>query len=172
MLSDLLDTARLDQDLFALSVEVVHLPTLVQETADVLRSPAALIEVRTPDHLVVEADADRLRQALENLLSNALRYSPKGVPVTVEVTTERRADTDWAVITVQDAGPGIAPELLPRIFTRFAAGSNKKGLGLGLYLARGIAEAHGGSLTVDATPGTGARFRLALPLEPTTTRDR
>lgn len=172
MLSDLMDTARLEQDLFALSLEAVNLPTLVQETADMLRSPAASIDVRTPDHLVVEADSGRLRQALENLLSNALRYSPDGVPVVAEVRTERRADKNYAVITVQDAGPGIAPEVLPRLFTRFAGGGDKKGLGLGLYLARGIAEAHAGTLTVDSAPGTGACFRLALPLEPSTTTDR
>jgi signal transduction histidine kinase len=164
MLSDLMDTARLEQDLFALSLEAVNLPTLVQETADMLRSPAASIDVRTPDHLVVEADSGRLRQALENLLSNARQHSPAGVPVSVEVTTETRADGRWAVLTVQDAGPGIAPALLPNLFTRFGGGPGSKGLGLGLYLARGIAEAHGGTLTVDATPGTGACFRLALPL--------
>ena len=110
------------------------------------------------------ADADRLRQALENLLGNALRHSPEGMPVIVEVTTERRENTTWAVITVQDAGPGIAPDLLPRLFTRFASGGNTKGLGLGLYLARGIAIAHGGTLTADAIPSKGASFRLALPL--------
>ena len=69
----------------------------------------------------------------------------------------------WAVITVQDTGPGIAPDLLPRLFTRFTSGGGNKGLGLGLYLARGIAVAHGGTLTVDSTPGKGASFRLELP---------
>ncbi len=65
---------------------------------------------------------------------------------------------------MQDAGPGIAPELLPRLFTRFATGGDTRGLGLGLYLARGIAQAHGGMLTANSTPGKGASFRLALPL--------
>ena len=110
------------------------------------------------------ADADRLRQALENLLSNALRYSPEGMPVIVEVHTERQEESTWAAITVHDAGPGISPELLPRLFTRFASGGSNKGLGLGLYLAHGIALAHGGTLTVDSRPGKGASFRLALPL--------
>ncbi len=119
--------------------------------------------MRTPGYLVAEADANRLRQVLENLLSNALRHSPEGMPVIVEVTTQQRKDTTWAVITVQDAGPGIAPDLLPRLFTRFASEGNTKGLGLGLYLARGIAVAHGGTLTVDSTPGKGASFRLELP---------
>ncbi len=112
----------------------------------------------------VEIDVERIRQALENLLSNALRFSPGGVPVIVEVNAERREDTSWAIVTVQDSGPGIAPDLLPRIFTRFTSGGSNRGLGLGLYLARGIAVAHGGTLTVDSQPGKGASFCLSLPL--------
>ncbi len=164
MLSDLLDTTRLEQGIFALTLEPVNLAALVAETADLLRSPTATIKVRTPGVLTAMADAPRLRQVLANLLSNALRFSPEGMPVMVEVSSERREDATWAVITVQDAGPGIAPDLLPRLFTRFASAGGNKGLGLGLYLARGIAVAHGGTLTVDSTPGKGARFRLALPL--------
>ncbi len=164
MLNDLLDTTRLEQGLFELTLEPVGLAALVRETADLLRSPTAPIEVRAPEGLLAMADANRLRQALENLLSNALRHSPDGMPVIVEVSSERREYMTWAAITVQDAGPGIAPDLLPRLFTRFASGGNTRGLGLGLYLARGIAVAHGGTLTVDSTPGKGASFRLELPL--------
>ncbi len=65
-------------------------------------------------------------------------------------------------VSVQDAGPGIAPEVLPRLFTRFTSGGDRRGLGL--YLARGIAEPNGGMLTVDSMLGKGASFRLALPL--------
>ncbi len=164
MLDDLLDTTRLEQGIFALTLAPVNLAALVQETAELLRAPTAPIEVRGPGELVAVADAERVRQVLENLLSNALRYAPEGMPVIVEVTTERHADSTWAAISVQDAGPGIAPEVLPRLFTRFSSGGDKRGLGLGLYLARGIAEAHGGTLTVDSTPGKGASFCLALPL--------
>ena len=164
MLSDLLDTTRLEQGLFDLTLEPVNLAALVAETADLLRSPTATIKVLTPGVLTAMADGPRLRQVLANLLSNALRFSPDGMPVVVEVSSERREDATWAVISVQDAGPGIAPDLLPRLFTRFASAGGNKGLGLGLYLARGIAVAHGGTLTVDSTPGKGASFRLTLPL--------
>ena len=164
MLNDLLDTTRLEQGIFALTLEPVNLAMLVEESAELLRSPTATIKVRAPEDLVVLADAGRLQQALENLLGNALRYSPEGMPVIVEVDTEHRGDGAVAVITVQDSGPGIAPDLLPRLFTRFSSGGDKNGLGLGLYLARGIAAAHGGTLTVDSTPGKGASFRLELPL--------
>jgi signal transduction histidine kinase len=164
MITDLLDTARLDQGRFAVAPQPMDLACLAQETANTLRTAAADIAVRAPEELVVEADPTRIRQALENLLSNARRYSPDGVPVILEVREERRADGTWAVVTVQDAGPGIPPDLLPRLFARFGAGASSKGLGLGLHLARGIAEAHGGRLTVDSTPGKGASFRLALPV--------
>jgi len=66
------------------------------------------------------------------------------------------------MITVRDEGPGIAPELMPRLFERFAMGPGSEGLGL--YLARGIAEAHGGTLTVESKPGRGTAFHLSLPL--------
>jgi two-component system OmpR family sensor kinase len=68
-----------------------------------------------------------------------------------------------AWVCVSDRGPGIPPDVLPRLFERYAAGPGSAGLGLGLYLARGIAEAHGGSLTVESRPGEGARFTVTLP---------
>ncbi len=164
MITDLMDTARLEQGLFTLTPTVVDLAALTRETAATLQTSDDEIVVRTPDELVVEADPDRIRQVLENLLTNARRHSPDGVAVILEVGTETRADGSWAIVTVRNYGPGIAPDILPRIFERFMTGRGTKGLGLGLYLARGIARAHGGMLTVDSSPGEGATFRLALPL--------
>jgi signal transduction histidine kinase len=162
--TDLLDTARLEQGFFAIDPEVVDLAALVQQTTETMQIPEADVEVRVPEALAVMADPGRLQQALENLLGNARRHSPPGLPIVLEVSAERRQDGEWAVIAVGDHGPGIAPELLPRLFTRFALGTGSRGLGLGLYLARGIAEAHGGTLTVESVPGAGATFRLALPI--------
>jgi signal transduction histidine kinase len=113
---------------------------------------------------VVTADPDRLRQVLANLVANAVRYSPPGAPVLVEVGREPGAEAERALVTVADQGPGIPADLLPRLFERFAPGPGSNGLGLGLYLANRIAAAHGGSLTVDTALGKGTRFRLALPL--------
>jgi two-component system, OmpR family, sensor kinase len=110
-------------------------------------------------------DPDRIRQALENLLANAVKHSPAGGAVSLQVATLARGGDQAAVITVADEGPGIPPELLPRLFERFAAGPGSTGLGLGLYLASRIAAAHGGTLTVDSAPGHGARFALSLPCE-------
>ncbi|HEX8219935.1 MAG TPA: GAF domain-containing sensor histidine kinase [Chloroflexia bacterium] len=163
LITDLLDVARLDQGVFSLSREPLNFVTLVEEATGVMQTGKLDILLRVPDELRVEADPERLKQALENLIANALRHSPRGVPVDVELAGERRDDGEWAVLTIRDEGPGIAPELMPRLFTRFASGPDSAGLGLGLYLARSIAEAHGGTLTVTSSPGQGTSFQLALP---------
>jgi two-component system OmpR family sensor kinase len=136
----------------------------MQETAALLQTPQRPIEVRAQETIVVEGDPNRVRQVIENLVSNAQRHSRDGVPVVIECARERGEKKTWAVVTVQDKGPGIAPDLLPQIFTRFVRGKSRHGLGLGLYLARGIAEAHKGTLTVESKLGSGATFRLALPV--------
>jgi signal transduction histidine kinase len=164
MIADLLDTARLEQGLFTLMPTVMNLADVVRETVATLMTGADEIAVRTPDEVVVAADPERIRQVLENLLSNARKHAPVGVPVRVEVQTESRTGGAWAVVAVRDEGPGIAPEMVSHLFKRFVAGRGTTGLGLGLYLAHGIAAAHGGTLTVESQLGNGATFRLALPL--------
>jgi two-component system, OmpR family, sensor kinase len=168
MIADLLDTSRLEQGIFPLTPMLTDLAALARETAATLETADDEIVVRTPDELPMEVDPQRVRQVLENLLTNARTHSPDGVAVILERATEARDDEHWAVITVRDAGPGIASDVLPRLFTRFAAGRGTTGLGLGLYLARGIVEAHGGTLTAESPPGEGATFRVALPLPPAT----
>ena len=160
---DLMDAARLEQEVFALSTQPVDLVQVVQETVSEFQTPSSPIHARVPPELVAEVDPDRVRQALENLVSNALKHGAKGIPVVVDVGEEARKDGRWAVITVHDEGPGIAPDLLPRLFTRFGTGPGSGGLGLGLYLAKGIADAHGGMLTVESRAGEGTSFHLSLP---------
>jgi signal transduction histidine kinase len=163
---DLLDASRLEQGLFALRMQPVDLAELAHECAGTLGTPESHLKVLGEPQVLVLADPDRIRQVLENLVSNAVKHSPRGVPVTLHVSrqalTEGRA---CGVLSVIDEGPGIPPELLPRIFERFVAGSRSHGLGLGLYLAHRIATAHGGTLTVQSTPGAGTRFTLSLPLD-------
>ncbi len=165
MIAAVLDVSRLDEGLFAVCLAPVDLPELVVRTVAPLRAPGSDIQVQVSDNdLVVQADQERLQHALENLVSNALAHGPAGIPVVVQVDREDSDERAWAMVRVRDAGPGIAPEVLPTLFDRFARGSRSGGLGLGLYLALGIAEAHGGTLTVDSQVGTGACFRVSLPL--------
>jgi two-component system OmpR family sensor kinase len=101
------------------------------------------------------------------LISNALRYGPPGVPIIVRLDHESRHDGEWAVGTVRDQGPGIVPTLLPTLFDQFARDPASTWLGLGLFPACGIAEQHGGTLTVESKIGKRAAFLPALPLEGT-----
>lgn len=113
------------------------------------------------------ADADKLDQVLGNLLENAVRHG-EGT-VTIEIEPERAEAApggrvrEGTAVTVSDEGPGIPEESVPRVFTRFWRGSRRGGTGLGLYIVKGIVEAHGGAIRVDRGPGGGARFRFMLP---------
>jgi two-component system OmpR family sensor kinase len=163
--SDLLDLGRLDQGLFTLRLGRLDLAALVTATASALSSTKNSIEVEAPAELVILADADRLSQALENVVSNAIKYSPPGKPVRVVVGLTSRGDVPFCRIEVIDQGPGIPAEIRPRLFERFIAGSESHGLGLGLHLAYEIARAHGGTLVAESKPGSGARFRFELPID-------
>jgi two-component system, OmpR family, sensor kinase len=166
LISELLDVARLDQGLFTLSPQPLDLAALAHELAERFSAPGrTAIRLDTPPELHVVADPARLRQALDNLLANAEHHSPDGVAVTLGVATEARDGEDWAVITVRDEGPGIQPDLLPRLFDRFAKSEGSDGIGLGLHLAQQIAKAHGGTLEVRSSPGAGTTFRLLLPVD-------
>jgi signal transduction histidine kinase len=118
----------------------------------------------SPDLPAMEVDPDRLGQALGNLLSNAIRYTPAGGTVSVDGNSD--GDAVW--IRVSDSGPGIAPEEQGHIFEPFyraqAGRRFPQGMGLGLTITHDIAQAHGGRLEMDSTPGQGSRFTLRLPL--------
>jgi two-component system OmpR family sensor kinase len=163
MIGELLDVARLEQGLFALDHQSIDLTALVAEAVAGIQTPETPIAVQAPPELIADVDAARARQALENLLANAVAHSPAASPVTVILTEEARDDGRWARMMVADKGPGIPPALLPHLFTRFAAGPDSAGLGLGLYLAHEIARAHGGDLTVQSSADQGACFTLSLP---------
>ncbi|HEX2280599.1 MAG TPA: HAMP domain-containing sensor histidine kinase [Thermomicrobiales bacterium] len=165
LVADLLDSSRLEQGLFALNRQPVDLVDLVRETCAALTTNTVPIRIQVSDQDVVLAmDPNRIRQALENLLSNAIRFSPAGAAVVVELDVDSSGAESWAVVTVTDQGPGIPPELFPRLFDRFARGPGSSGLGIGLYLASRIVAAHGGTLTADPNATIGARFQMQLPL--------
>jgi signal transduction histidine kinase len=117
----------------------------------------------------VLGDDVRLRQALGNLIGNAIAYTPEGSRITATV----RCEGDTVITTVEDEGPGIPEDRLERVFERFerlgAPDSNRPGTGLGLYIVRAIIEAHGGSVRAEAgSEGRGARFVIELPAAPKT----
>jgi len=120
LIADLLDLARIDQGLFELTLEPLDLAALVRETAEGLRVPGTDIELELPVETPVVADPSRIRQAIENLLANAIQHAPAGTAVGVRVMQDPvDGQIPSTVISVSDRGPGIDPQLLPRLFERF-----------------------------------------------------
>jgi signal transduction histidine kinase len=167
LIGDVLDTSRIEAGTFSYSFADVDLAELVRETAAMVSLGTDEVTVNTTvlDPLpAVRGDRDRLRQLLVNLLSNAAKYTVAGD----EIEVRAAADNGSVVVSVADHGPGIAPEQQRLIFEKFgrvnAGGRSKPGAGLGLFIARSIAEAHGGSLEVQSEPGGGATFTIRLPI--------
>ncbi len=166
LIGDVLDTSRIDAGTFTYRFRDVDLVALVHETVAtaLVGQDEVPVLADVPATLpLIRGDADRLRQVLANLIDNAVKYSPAGRAVEV-----RAAQRDGSVVvSVSDGGPGIAHDEHRLIFEKFgrvASGNSKPGTGLGLYIARSIAEAHGGTLDVASTPGRGATFTLRLPV--------
>jgi PAS domain S-box-containing protein len=166
LIEALLDVSRIATGNLRLNLERFDLVEVVRETVERLRDQAAtagcVLQVDAPGS--IEGDLDRLRveQVLTNLISNAIKYAA-GKPIEVSATRTN----DVAVIEVRDRGPGIAAKDMPRIFERFeraVSSHHHGGLGLGLYVARQIAEAHGGAIAARNAAGGGACFTVRLPL--------
>jgi signal transduction histidine kinase len=167
LIGDVLDTSRIEAGTFSFSFAPVDVGELVRETV----SAAGLGQDEVPlassvrDGLPrVRGDRARLRQVLTNLVDNAVKYSPTGA----EVRVVAYAQNSRVVVDVEDAGPGIAAEHHKLIFEKFGRAKTdgaKPGTGLGLFIARSIAEAHGGELAVRSTPGRGSTFTLSLPAD-------
>jgi K+-sensing histidine kinase KdpD len=165
LIGDVLDTSRIEAGTFAYTFEDVDLGALVRETVAALGLGQDEVKlqagVRDPIP-AVRGDGERLRQVLMNLIENAVKYSPAGE----EVRVDAYANDHRVVVQVADQGPGIAREDQRLIFEKFGRVSGetaKPGTGLGLFIARSIAEAHGGTLEVRSAAGRGATFTLSLP---------
>jgi signal transduction histidine kinase len=171
LVDDLLDISRIVSGKLPIVAEAIELWSVLAAAIETVRPNAAAKDValvmtpHTPS-LPAFGDAARLRQIMWNLLSNALKFTPAGGRIEVALTSV----PGEAIVVVEDTGEGIAAELIPYIFERFRQGDasvtrRHGGLGLGLAIARHLAEAHGGSLTgASDGPGRGARFTLRLPL--------
>jgi signal transduction histidine kinase len=165
MIGDLLDATRIQGGQLQLQRTTCDLGTLAQDVADLygsLESHRVAVTL-SPEPVLVDGDPARLAQVLNNLVSNAVKYSPAGTTVRIEVA----ADRGTARVSVTDQGIGISAEESERIFEPFRRSPSTRdsvpGVGLGLSVARKIVRAHGGDLVVQSRPGHGSRFTLTLP---------
>jgi signal transduction histidine kinase len=153
-----LDLRREDVDLAVLAHEMV---AGVRAAADAAGVSMTVREVDA-DLPPVSADPTRIREVLGNLLSNALRHTPAGGSVNVDLAGSGSAVS----VAVRDSGPGIAPDMLPRVFERFVRTPDSPGSGLGLAIARDLIEAHGGTIAAESPAAGGTAIRFSLPARP------
>ena len=162
MLRTLMDISEAETGIMQLHRERVGLDRIAREVGELyghVAEDAGIALHVDAEPVFAMADATRVRQAIGNLVDNALKYTPRGGTVTVRVAREG----DSALVSVRDTGEGIAEDALPRIWDRLyraEASRTKPGLGLGLSLVRAIAKAHGAEVAVDSTPGQGSTFTL------------
>ena len=168
MLNTLMDISEAESGAMQLQREAVKLSDVVSRASDLYRDVADLknivVHVDAPDDVVVLADRTRLEQVAANLIDNAIKYTPSGGRVDVDV----RRDGGRAWLRVRDTGVGIPADERPRIWDRLFRGDvsrTERGLGLGLSLVKAVVEAHGGSVQVKSEPGKGSMFVVSLPLE-------
>ncbi len=177
LVEGLLDLARLEAGLASMARTRLDLGPLLAAAAmrftPRARGAGVRLTVASPAAVPVLGDADRLAQVLDNLLDNALRHTATGGEVRLEASVQGA----WAVMRVQDGGPGIPAEALPRVFERFfRADRTGEGMGLGLAICKEIIEAHRGTIAAENAGGRGAVFTARLPLagggDQTTTQRR
>lgn len=167
LVDDLFDTSRFVLGHYPLDKEPVDLAKLIHKVAKQAQARTAIHRITTqlPDQeTIVQADAHRIQQVLHNLMDNAIKYSPKGGDIILDIA----AEPSQFVISISDQGIGIPMEEQPLIFELFYRGkslepSEQVGLGLGLSICRGIIEAHGGTIWVNSQRGHGSTFYFTLP---------
>jgi signal transduction histidine kinase len=165
----MLTTSRMELRAGNLDIRDVDLDALARAVSDsaastVLGAHRTLV-VHSPGHLHVRADPEQLETILGNLVSNAVKYSPDGGEIRIDI----REEAGWAVVDVIDHGLGIADEDLPKLFQPFgrlqsAVSAGIEGTGLGLHLSRSLAVANGGNIEVTSRRGEGSTFTLRLPI--------
>ena len=166
LIGDLLDVVRMEAGHLSLNLAPFAVSEVLEETMEAFQQRAAeqgiALVLSMGENATIQADEERIVQLLDNLVGNALKFTPSGGRVTVD----SRVEAGEECITVSDTGPGIPQEQLARLFDRFwqARGNDRRGLGLGLPIAKGIAEAHGGRLWVESTVGSGTAFHFAMPI--------
>ncbi len=165
LVSQLRDISRIESGQIILSRKITDVTRLVEGVTLAVQISANShhITLIAPAPVMAWVDSLRLRQVLTNLIDNAIKYTPEGATIDLEVFT---ADPQTACIAVTDHGPGIAPEHRERIFDRFyriRSGDDISGMGLGLYISRQIVNLHGGRIVAEFPPDGGTRFVISLP---------
>jgi signal transduction histidine kinase len=175
LVGDLLFVAHVEAGRLALEMGQVDLPTLTREAVEAARPRAEAkhlaLEATTHEIPPMAGDRDRLAQVLDNLVSNAVKFTPDGGSVSVRLD----ARDGEALIEIEDTGVGIPASEQSRLYERFYRASTATaraipGVGLGLTIAKAIVEAHGGDLGFDSVEGRGTTFRVRLPRRPPVTR--
>jgi len=171
LVEGLLLLARADAGVLRLDFQPMELKKLLQEVCEQMKTVAENHSINLHpilrEPVTVRADKEHLRRLLLNLVDNAIKYTPAGGKVTLSL----HADNDWASLMISDTGIGLSEDEQQRIFSRFHRATetrsrDEKGVGLGLNIARSIAEAHGGRIDVESTPGQGSTFTIHLPANP------
>jgi len=159
--SDILDVTRIESEALKLDKEKFDLKDVIEEAMQDAKnqvSDGKIKFVYEPNDIYVNADKGRTMQVISNLLDNAVKFTKEG---TITVSTETM--DGQAIVSVKDTGTGIDPEIMPRLFSKFATKS-EKGTGLGLFISRNIIEAHDGRIWCTNNKGKGATFAFSLPL--------
>ncbi|MGH7620350.1 MAG: GAF domain-containing sensor histidine kinase, partial [Gemmatimonadaceae bacterium] len=165
LISDLLDLAKIEAGRFVLRRAPENVSEIVRESLTMLRPLAEAKQIAITEHAIdmtVSVDRERIFQVLSNLVGNAIKFTPQGGAI--RVLAEQHGE--HVLFTVSDTGPGIPPDDIPQLFDRYSQGERKSsgGAGLGLYIAKGVVEAHGGRIWVEPPADGGATFKFELPL--------
>jgi signal transduction histidine kinase len=166
LIDDLLDASRIEAGRLKIEPQRIAVAPVIDAAVEALRplieqKAQTLERVCVEDGVVIAGDAERLNQVFMNLLGNAVKYTSEGGAIRVACA----ASPSHVTIDVADTGPGIAPQVLPRVFDRFwrADEANPGGAGLGLAIAKGVVDAHGGTIAVKSALGEGTTFTVTLP---------
>ena len=167
LIEDLLDTVRLQAGKFSLDLEDVTLASILRQASESFRPAAERRGIRFDiippgDGILVRADPLRVSQLVGNIVGNAIKFTPERGRVTLKAAP----DGDRVLIQVADTGPGIPPSDIPHLFDNFwqARNNDHRGVGLGLAIAKGVVEAHGGKIWCESTVGAGSTFSFTLPM--------
>ena len=167
LIDDLRTLSLAESGALALHRETVDLGSIARDVvrsfSDQAQRTGVALGSTADGPTTIEADPVRVREVLTNLVSNALRYTPAGGTVSIEL----RGGPGQVEVTVRDTGTGIAPDAVAGIFDRFSKSTDSPGAGLGLAIAKGLVEAHGGTIRAESAPGQGTRIVFTLPVVPT-----